>query len=31
MLRGIVTIVHRLFQSDRDRRIAAAAATADET
>src|SRR5208337_1418902 len=30
MLRGIVTIVHRLFQSDRDRRIAAADATADE-
>lgn len=31
MLRSIVTIVHRLFQSDRDRRIAVAASTADET
>ena len=30
MLHGIVTIVHRLFQSDRDRRIAAADASADE-
>jgi hypothetical protein len=30
MLRGIVTILHRLFQSDRDRRIAAAEATADD-
>jgi hypothetical protein len=30
MLRGIITVVHRLFQSDRDRRIAVADAAADE-